>query len=258
MPRVFRLVSGQNQHKRDPQTKPQQALGIYLQYIFKNSSGDISYQIKRSPRRRSIGLKIDAQGLTVILPQSAAEREAERVIELKLAWIRGKLAVRHDAPAVAPPSLCWGASALYLGESFMLQPALRSQFGAGVLSLCAANDAKIAPALIRFYQRSAQIYLAERVGLWSERMALQPRKWLLSSAKTRWGSCTAAGDIRLNWRLMQAPASVIDYVVIHELAHLAQMNHSARFWAIVAQACPNWKTERAWLKQHALALLAWG
>ncbi|WP_182076295.1 M48 family metallopeptidase [Deefgea sp. CFH1-16] len=229
-----------------------------MQSLFKNSSGDIPYQIKRSPRRRSIGLKIDAQGLTVILPSGAAEREAERVIQLKLAWVRAKLAERRDAPALVPPSLCWGASALYLGESFILQPALRSQLGAGVLSLCAAHEAKIAPALIRFYQRAAQVYLAERLALWSERMALQPRKWQLSSAKTRWGSCTAAGDIRLNWRLMQAPASVIDYVVIHELAHLAQMNHSARFWAIVAKACPHWQAERAWLKQHAVALLAWG
>ncbi|WP_297575210.1 M48 family metallopeptidase [uncultured Deefgea sp.] len=228
-----------------------------MQCIFKNSSGDIPYQVKRSSRRRSIGLKIDAQGLTVILPQSAAEREAERVIQLKLAWVRAKLAERRDAPALVPPSLCWGIRVLYLGESLVLQPALRSQLSAGVLSLCAANEAKIAPALSRFYQRESQVYFAGRLAFWSASMALQPRKWLLSSAKTRWGSCTAAGDIRLNWRLMQAPASVIDYVVIHELAHLAQMNHSARFWAIVAKACPNWKTERAWLKQHGAALLAW-
>lgn len=88
-------------------------------------------------------------------------------------------------------------------------------------------------------------------------MGLQPRQLFLSSAKSRWGSCTALGDIRLNWRLMQAPPQVIDYVVIHELAHLAELNHSPRFWAIVAAACPDWKTHRLWLKQNGPALFAW-
>ncbi|QBC43879.1 hypothetical protein C1H71_10180 [Iodobacter fluviatilis] len=71
------------------------------------------------------------------------------------------------------------------------------------------------------------------------------------------GSCTALGDIRLNWRLMQAPPQVIDYVVIHELAHLVELNHSSRFWDIVAEACPDWKTKRLWLKQNGALLFAW-
>lgn len=229
-----------------------------MQALFKSASGDIPYILKRRPRRRSIGLKIDAAGLTVILPQRAPLAEAERVIQLKLAWIRAKLLERetHAIPNVVP-ALQWGATALWLGEPRALQPALRAKLTSDTLYLCAANEQKIAPALIRFYQRSAKPYFAERLHVWAERMALQPRQLILSSAKTRWGSCTSNGDIRLSWRLMQAPASVIDYVVIHELAHLAEMNHSARFWAIVAAACPHWKTERAWLKQHGHALLAW-
>lgn len=229
-----------------------------MQTLFKNASGDIPYILRRSPRRRSIGLKIDAAGLTIILPQRAPLAEAERVIHLKMAWIRAKLAERetHFAKPAAT-KLIWGASALWLGEPRILQSALRAKLTDDTLYLCAANEQKIAPALVRFYQRAAKPYFTERLNVWAERMNLYPRQLILSSAKTRWGSCTSQGDIRLSWRLMQAPASVIDYVVIHELAHLAEMNHSARFWAIVAQACPQWKAERAWLKQHGSALLAW-
>lgn len=88
-------------------------------------------------------------------------------------------------------------------------------------------------------------------------MALVPQKLALSSARSRWGSCSASGGVRLNWRLMQAPPAVIDYVVIHELAHLAELNHSPRFWAIVAAHCPDWKVRRDWLKQHGNRLLGW-
>jgi len=229
-----------------------------MQTLFKNASGDIPYMLRRSSRRRSIGLKIDAAGLTVILPQRAPLAEAERVIQLKLAWIRAKLAERETRLAEpVQAQLTWGATVLWLGEPRNLQSALRAKLTADTLFLCAANEQKIAPALIRFYQRAAKPYFAERLNLWAERMNLHPRQLILSSAKTRWGSCTSNGDIRLSWRLMQAPTSVIDYVVIHELAHLAEMNHSARFWAIVAQACPHWKSERAWLKQHGSNLLAW-
>lgn len=231
-----------------------------MQVLFKIASGDIPYTLQRSPRRRSIGLKIDAAGLTIILPQRAPLAEAERVIHLKLAWIRAKLAERETRlaqPPIADAKLTWGASALWLGEPRILHSALRAQLTADTLFLCAANEQKIAPALIRFYQRAAKPYFAERLAVWAARMSLQPRQLMVSSAKTRWGSCTSNGDIRLSWRLMQAPASVIDYVVIHELAHLAEMNHSARFWAIVSAACPQWKIERAWLKQHGATLLAW-
>ncbi|QLG89611.1 M48 family metallopeptidase [Chitinibacter bivalviorum] len=229
-----------------------------LQANFQLASGHIPYQVQRSARRRSIGLKIDTTGLTIILPQRAPLAEAERVIRLKLAWIQAKLAEREARVIADPaPKLAWGEAVWWLGEQRNLQPALRGKLTDDVLFLCAANDARIPDALARFYQRSAKPYFAERIAVWSARMNLYPTQTALSSARTRWGSCTSKGVVRLNWRLMQAPASVIDYVIIHELAHLAEMNHSARFWAIVAQVCPNWKAERAWLKHYGNQLLNW-
>lgn len=233
-------------------------MSIALQARFDIGSGHIPYLVQRSARRRSIGLKIDATGLTIILPQRAPLSEAERVIRLKLTWIQAKLAERAARPVASePPALRWGASVWWMGEQRQLQSALRGKLTADRLYLCAASEARIGDALVRFYQRSAKPYFAERIAYWSERMDLYPKQLALSSARTRWGSCTSQGVIRLNWRLMQAPPSVIDYVVIHELAHLAEMNHSARFWAQVAAVCPDWKQQRAWLKQHGADLLVW-
>lgn len=86
----------------------------------------------------------------------------------------------------------------------------------------------------------------------------QPASLSLSSARTRWGSCSASGAIRLNWRLVQAPPHILDYVLAHELAHLVHMNHSAAFWSETERLFPHWRTARQWLKQHGDTLFAFG
>ena len=214
---------------------------------------ELPYRLERSSRRRSIGLKITADGLIVVLPARAPLQEAERAIQSKLKWILEKLALPQRA-AIEP--LAAGGSVLWQGEYRRVLPTSgRTRLEPDILYVSELSPLPV--SLMRFYQRSAKPYFLQRLACWSAHMGLQPRQLFLSSAKSRWGSCTALGDIRLNWRLMQAPPQVIDYVVIHELAHLAELNHSPRFWAIVAAACPDWKTHRLWLKQNGPALFAW-
>ncbi len=216
----------------------------------------LAYRIKRSARR-TIGLKIDREGLVVTLPMRVSEREAERAIRQKLSWILGKLTQQSERPL--PVAFTHGSTVLWQGECKTLRIGnARSRIDGEALHLmsCDAHDS-IAEALARFYQRTARIYFAERVALWSQRMRLVPNRLALSSARGRWGSCSSAGGLRLNWRLMQAPLAVIDYVVIHELAHLAELNHSPRFWAIVEAYCPSWPQHRDWLKQHGDLLMSW-
>ncbi|KAF0814584.1 hypothetical protein IGB42_00638 [Andreprevotia sp. IGB-42] len=216
-------------------------------------SRTLDYTLKRSARRRSIGLKIGGDGLTVTLPARAPVAEAERVIRLKADWI-----LRHlDTPRAAAPQLAGGGQVLWLGSPRMLiANAGRARLDDATLALAAPPD-QLPAAFARFCQRAARPYFLQRVALWQQRMNLVARRVLLTSARTRWGSCTAAGDVRLSWRLMQAPPEVIDYVIIHELAHLAELNHSPRFWAVVAAVCPDWKKQRDWLGEHGAALLAW-
>lgn len=213
------------------------------------------FQLKRSARRKSIGLKIDHHGLTILLPPRVPESEAARAILSKLDWISAKLPHKAEAPQ----ALRAGASVLWLGEPrILVAGAPRTKLNEAHLYLSAPDEPeRLSVALARFLHRSAKDYLAARVEVWSQRMALFPKDLSMSSARGRWGSCTASGHLRLNWRLMQAPPAAIDYVVIHELAHLAELNHSPRFWAIVAAHCPDWKTHRNWLKANGTALLHW-
>jgi predicted metal-dependent hydrolase len=109
------------------------------------------------------------------------------------------------------------------------------------------------PMLGRFYQREAQNLIQERIQIWSEQMQLFPKALKFRNQKSRWGSCTSRGSIQINWRLIGAPIEVIDYILIHELAHLKYMNHSAEFWELVIRHCPQYQTSEVWLKKnHAL------
>lgn len=216
----------------------------------------LAYRLKRS-ERRSIGLKITREGLTVTLPLRLPEQEAERAIRQKLDWILGKLALQTAQPPGT--SFTHGSTVLWQGEPKILHTGgTRTRIDGAELHLVAGDQHDhIAAALARFYQRTARTYFTERIGLWSQRMGLVPNRVALSSARGRWGSCTSSGSLRLNWRLMQAPPAVIDYVVIHELAHLAELNHSPRFWAIVEAHCPAWVMHRDWLKRHGNLLMSW-
>ena len=98
-------------------------------------------------------------------------------------------------------------------------------------------------------QAEARRVFAERIPLFAQRLGRTPKRWTLSSARTRWGSCTADGTIRLNWRLVHFPLDVVDYVIAHELAHLSEMNHGPRFWATVGDLFPEFRQARAWLRK---------
>ena len=215
---------------------------------------ELAYALKRSDRR-SIGLRISPDGLSITLPLRASQADAERAILQKLDWILPRLVSRQTE---AVPVLRAGAPFFWLGESVVLVAgAGRTRLDGAQLHVAAQDESGIALALTRFMHRRAAEYFPTRVALWSAHMCLQPSKVSLSSARRRWGSCAAHGGIRLNWRLMQAPPAVIDYVVIHELAHLAELNHSPRFWALVERHCPDWKRQRDWLKRHGALLLEW-
>jgi len=109
------------------------------------------------------------------------------------------------------------------------------------------------PKLQKFYQQEAEKLIRERIQIWAEQMKLFPKVVKLRNQKSRWGSCTSRGSIQINWRLIGAPLSVIDYILIHELAHLQHMNHSKDFWNLVSRHCPDFEQSEKWLKEkHGL------
>jgi hypothetical protein len=107
---------------------------------------------------------------------------------------------------------------------------------------------------LAFLKNEARAELTRAANLYASRLGSEIRKITLRDPKSRWGSCTSLGDISFSWRLIMAPPAVLDYVAAHEAAHLVEMNHSPRFWAVVDSIKPGWKAERNWLRKEGAAL----
>ncbi len=219
----------------------------------------ITYTLKRSSKRRSIGLRIDGKGLTVSVPLRASEKWLDKVLQDKAAWVVDKLQGWEDR---RPQQVLLQESAQldHLGELLTLRIE-RSHFVAPAQKrgdeLCVflsinGTDKQLEHDVTQWYKSQALQLFKQRVDHYAVLMNLLPLEIKLSTAKTQWGCCTAQGSIRLNLQLIKLPTRLIDYVVVHELAHLQEMNHSARFWAVVRAACPDYLQLRAELKAVAL------
>ncbi|NMG76335.1 M48 family metallopeptidase [Aromatoleum diolicum] len=214
---------------------------------------EVVYVLRRSARR-SFALQIDHRGVRVAVPWSAQNAEVERFIRGHGRWILDKLAARaaHTKPETFEPAD--GAVFSVLGESCRLRLGgggrlARWRGGAdGIEELVLPLVADPRALLIRALRRRALPWFAERVAEYCFRIGRDVPAVKLSSAKTRWGSCSNVSGIRLHWRLVHLPPSLIDYVVAHEVAHLVEMNHSPRFWAVVGELYPGWKEARVRLR----------
>lgn len=214
----------------------------------------IEYTLKVSANRRTIGLRIDETGLTVHIPKRVAQHTVQRLLLDKADWISRKLGEWQDRPQ--PMEWRDGTILHYLGQEIRLD--LRQDtknraiaFDGARLAVALANPADIASLqrkVAQWYAKQARTDFTRRIELLAARLGVPTPPVFLSNARSRWGSCNSKGEIRLHWRLIQAPPHIIHYVVAHELAHLKEMNHSPQFWAWVEKLCPDYKTCRQSLK----------
>ncbi len=215
----------------------------------------IPYQLERRSRR-TIGLKISATGLVVHAPKRISQSLLENALLEKVDWIRKKLTQITENQ---PETIRWedGTELLLLGNPIKLSLSQDStnrkpEFEHGVLHLRlkSIDDADIvASKVVQWYKKTALTDFMRRLELFSAKLGVQLPKLYLSNAQSRWGSCNSKKEIRINWRLLQAPPHIINYVICHELAHLKQMNHSAKFWAVVETLHPDYKEAERALKQ---------
>ncbi len=225
-----------------------------MQHTLLLSSGEtIPYQLERRTRR-TVGLKITQQGLVVHAPKRIAQYQLETILNQKSDWILEKLNALQQSQL---PPLQWqhGEQLLLLGNQITLnvQHDTRSRtvnYSPGVLELALPNleTAAISRKVLQWYKKQAAEDFARRLEIFSAKLGVALPKLLISNARTRWGSCNSKREIRLNWRLLQAPPHLINYVICHELAHLKEMNHSARFWAVVGSIYPDYKNAEKELK----------
>ena len=212
-----------------------------------------AYIIRSS--RRSIGLLItDDASILVRAPFRASEKDIAKVLGKNRSWLESKLreAVRIKEES-APCEFRDGTSFLFLGNEYPLRvnPKASKFFNEKRGFEISGNYLPQAHGMFEsWYKRQARKLICARVlelGKPFERKDIAPR---ISSAGTRWGSCSMDGSIRINWRLIQAPGEIIDYVIIHELSHLIEMNHSGSFWRIVEKYIPDFTVRRKWLREN--------
>ncbi|PUA20871.1 metal-dependent hydrolase [Glaciimonas sp. PCH181] len=222
----------------------------------------LDYALLRS-KRRSIGFVINDDGLRVTAPKWVTVVEIESAIREKKRWIFTKLHEYRDRSAHRlQPQMIWrdGGALPYLGANITLR--LRATQTAGIafdaaaatltVSLPAdATEEQLKDRVLGWLQLEAKRVFGERLPVYAEKLGVRYKSYALSSATTQWGSCTADGKIRLNWRLMHFALPIIDYVIAHELSHLREMNHSPRFWATVQSIFPEFETARRTLRDSA-------
>jgi predicted metal-dependent hydrolase len=216
----------------------------------------VHYELRRS-RRRTIGFVIDDRGLRVTAPRWVPMGEIERALQEKARWILRKLVEwrAHEARRERV-AIRWhdGATLRFLGSVLTLSvdPGARGIARDGDLLRVGlpprAGEEQLRDRVQSWLQARAREVFAERIPVFAARLGRTPSRWALSSARTRWGSCTPDGAIRLNWRLVHFPTEIVDYVIAHELAHLRELNHGPRFWSTVGELFPDFERARAWLR----------
>lgn len=239
--------------------------------LVKHGDQTVGFVLHRS-RRRSIGFVIGDEGLRVTAPNWVTLGQIDAAVVEKMPWILAKLKdwqARKEQLALSHTRWQSGGELPYMGCKIVLQsgvPGPHIQTGsiyfegdpdaplAGqFLWLPLPNDAdsnRIRDMAQAWLQSRARVFFDSRIKHYLDKTGLQIRQWRLSSAATRWGSCTSDGNIMLNWRLIHFSPIVIDYVIAHEIAHLREMNHSQDFWSEVEQLFPDYQSVRKMLNQH--------
>lgn len=220
----------------------------------------VPYVLRRS-RRRSIGLQIDQRGLRIGAPLRASLADVESLIRKHGDWVAQKLDEWRSRRRPQTLTIGEGTRLPLLGQPLEIHLATgNSRFlwqDQTQLTLFLRHEADAGRVLERALREKAADWFGLRLLEFSGRLGLTPPPLSLSSARTRWGSCSRISGIRLNWRLIHFPPAIIDYVVAHELAHLKEMNHGPRFWNQVGELFPDYRWARNELKRLAAECPHW-
>ncbi|MDB9756859.1 M48 family metallopeptidase [Pseudomonadales bacterium] len=217
----------------------------------------------RSDRRRSATFRVDQSGVSFRVPKEIGHQKIVELVEKKTPWIRKKL---EYAASLTPPRLLDfenGDPIPYLGKTYCLKvqvgdyphvELVGEDILVNVVAQHLTNSLHIQLVLERWFLDEAAILLAERLDFYASIVGVRPTGMQVKAYKARWGSCKMDGQIQFNWRLIHGPVDVLDYVVVHELCHILQHNHSAAYWSEVARVMPDYEVRRKWLSQNGNTL----
>lgn len=220
---------------------------------------DVTYEVSRSDDATQPRIDAGIDGITVVLPTTLDE-DPETILNENVEWVLEKK-TKFDRYRNQIPDRTFeaGEQFPYLGEGHKLvvEPRQKSEVVDGTIRLrkSAVKQSSVERALRTFYRREARSYLTDRLDHFSDEMRLEYDRIEIRNQRTRWGSCSTNGTISLNWRLLMAPPEIIDYLVVHELAHLQEPNHTDAFWRIVGDRIPEYEEHAAWLEENSTQLV---
>lgn len=214
----------------------------------------MEYKLERS-RRKTVSVIVRDGRVTVRAPMRTPLSVIENFVREKSDWIEEKLAVSRRA-ATALGDVLDGRCAMYRGRKFPIcrTDGGRTQVRQGTLYIPDGTPEQLCARRRNFYRREAKAYLGGRLAQIAQAMGVTYAAFALTNAKSLWGSCTADGAIRLHTRLIMLDDALIDYVIVHELCHRRELNHSTEFWTLVGSVIPDWKARRAALKDFSILL----
>ena len=224
---------------------------------------DFPVEVIRSDRKRSAAISLEGRIVKVRVPKSLSDARIQTLISKRAPWIKKKIREALERPILKPREYVSGETFPYLGKNYRLKVSGGKEAAIKLSKgyLCVTTKAKdkdpektIKSLLTRWYREHAETRLAEKTKRLGDVIGVSPNAIRVRDYKARWGSCSSSGDISYNWRIILAPHPIVDYVVVHELCHLLEHNHSTQYWKHVQRYVPDWKDCRTWLKANSEGL----
>ena len=225
---------------------------------------DLTFEVRRSARRKTLGITVDRGGeLVVQAPKDLGRGDLERWVRGKLLWVHQRLLEKAKTAAEQdPPRFVSGESFSYLGRSYRLRMVQRQdvplRLDGGWFVLRQRDRRRAKEAFRAWFIKTGTPWVATRVEFLSPRIGVQPERMELRDLGFRWGSCGKNEALFFNWRLMQLPVRLVDYVILHEMTHLVEPHHGPEFWAKLERALPDWHERKDELLSAASTFLQFG
>lgn len=230
-----------------------------MKLFFENCCEKIDFELIYRTRK-TVGIKICREnGLIVHSPKGVKSEEIIKILKTKSSWIVKKLEeVRNIEQRIIPKKFVDGEKFLFLGEEHKLEilfnpkqkkPKFEIDYGRILIETCTTEPDKIKAWFEAWYRTKALETIGERVLYYQPLLGIKPNLVKVKTQKSRWGTCNSKGNLYFNWKIIMAPIEILDYLVVHEMAHLLHLNHSAKFWNCVGNILPDYKTRRQILKK---------
>ncbi len=219
-------------------------------------------EVMRTDRKKSASIHLLGHLVKVSVPMTLSDNRIRDLVSKRIPWIKSKLQEQSDRPIPASREYVSGEAVTYLGKNYRLkvligdQPSIKLRCGyveATVTNTDIDPKNTIRSLLQGWYRSHAGKRLGEKTVRLAKVIGVNPSSVTVKNYKSRWGSCSTKGDISYNWRIILAPHSIVDYVVVHELCHLLELNHSSKYWKHVEYHVPDWRECKEWLKHNELA-----